>query len=181
MTFSTLSVHQQICLIVNIVGALAVLGGYGVGVATHQAPSTALWGGVPTALRGVYGISMLGAAVGYVAAAYFVIFRLDSSSTKMIFGLGYSSLTVAYVVVLSASAFWMPLTFQYVAAPSEALWLAIRCVLFAVGFAALYLTIALWTLSPRPAGYVSWLATLGATYFCAHTLILDAIVWAHFF
>ena len=60
--------QQIIILVINIIGGIAVIGSYIFGL--HGAgpnAANALWGGVPSAIRPVYGASMILAAIGYLS------------------------------------------------------------------------------------------------------------------
>ena len=168
---------RLILLIINIIGGAAVLGSYILGLKTHSGGAGVLWGGTPLRIRSAYGVSMLLSAIGYLAFAYFIIFRLDPANTVISGKPGYSILTILFVLILAASALWMPLTYVYIAHPTAALWIAIRIVLLIVGLSSCTLVWALLNLNNGPDSFTYWLAVTGAVYFAFHTTVLDALSW----
>ena len=94
---------------------------------------------------------------------------------------GFSLFYAIFLVILIASAFWMPLTNAYVGNPSTGMWIGIRTVLALVGLGSIALMLALLTLQTKVPGISYWLAVAGSGYFAFHTAILDAIVWAALF
>ena len=168
---------QVILLLINILGGVAVIGSYVLGIATHQNGSVALWGGVPASARSVYTASMLLSALGYFAFIYLVLFRLDTGSVKIAGTFDYRIFYVIFFVILGASALWMPSTFSYLANHSGGMWLIIRVVLIVVALGSIALVLALLGLQPRPSGWAFWLGVAGAVYFALHTTVLDAILW----
>jgi hypothetical protein len=85
-----------------------------------------------------------------------------------------------YAAILMASALWLPLTALYVSAPSTPVWLLIRLVLLVVGGAASVLGLMLIRLARRgPA--IAWLAVVAFFFFWLQTMVLDALVWPHYY
>jgi len=164
-------------LAVNVVGGLAVLGSYAWGLMTHPGQADALWGGVPAAWRPWYGLSMLPAALGYLVFASYLLFRVDPDATSFPGGLPYGALIVPFVMILLPSALWMPLTFRFVEAGGEGLWIGIRVALSLVGLGALSLLVMLAGIQPR-VHPVHWgLSVAGAVAFLFQTGVLDALAW----
>ena len=168
-------------LLINVVGGIAVLGSYVQGLRAHPAGGDALWGGVPRGIRPLYTAGMLLAALGYLAFTYFLFFCLDANEARVGRSLGYGVFNWLYVGILLPSTFWMPLTWLMVERPSAGLWLGIRGVLALVGLAALGLVVALLSLHPREPRWAYWLAVAGSVAFCAHTGVLDALIWPPLF
>lgn len=174
--------QQIILLVINIIGGIAVIGSYILGL--HNAgpnAANALWGGVPSAIRPVYGVSMILAALGYFAFMYFILARLTPAEVSISGRFGYSTFYLIFLLILIPSAFWMPLTNLYVGNPSTAMWVGIRVVLAVVGLASIALIWALLTLKTQTSGVAYWLAVAGSVYFAFHCAVLDAIVWAALF
>ena len=170
-----------ILLIINIIGGIAVIGSYVLGLRGQTGGANVLWGGVPNSLRPVYTVSMLLSALGFFAFLYYIFFRLDPAQIK-IYGIsGFTMFYVIFILILVASAFWMPLTNMYVGNPSTATWIGIRTVLAIVGLSSIALTVAFLTLQGKVPGLAYWLAVVGSGYFAFHTTVLDAIVWAALF
>lgn len=173
--------NQIIVLIVNILGGIAVIGSYVQGIMTHPGSGNALWGGVPSSMRLLYGLGMLLAAIGYFAFSYFILFRINPDGLKITGIFNYLSFAVIFFVILTASTFWMPLTYVMIANPNNGTWISIRIVLVLVGIGALLLVLALLTMRPKELSLAYWFAVGGAVAFCLHTGILDAIIWPMLF
>jgi len=169
--------QQIILLIINILGGAAVIGSYIYGLRGQTGGANVLWGGVPAGIRPVYGVSMILSALGYFAFMYFLLFWLNPLESNVAYGLFFA----IFLLILVASAFWMPLTNMYVNNPGTGLWIGIRTVLALVGLGAIALVWALLSLHLDVRGVAYWLAVAGAGYFAFHTAILDAIVWAALF
>ena len=67
--------HQTVFLIINMIGGIAVLGSYVIGLGMFPEYREALWGGVKGNLKTSITISMLFAAVGYLAFCYISLFQ----------------------------------------------------------------------------------------------------------
>lgn len=174
--------QQIILLVINVLGGIAVLGSYII-VLRKAGPNAAnaMWGGVPPAIRPVYGVSMIISALGYIAFFYFVVFKLVPAEVKIAGGFGYSLFYAVFLLMLIPSALWMPLTNAYVSNPGTALWAGVRIVLAIVGLASIALLWALLTLKAHSSGIAYWLAVAGSGYFAFHTAVLDALVWSALF
>lgn len=168
---------RNLLLVVNLVGGIAVLGSYGWGIATHPAPGPALWGAVPAAWRSWYGLSMIPAALGYIAFASYLLFRVDPDATRLALGLPYAALLVPFLLILVPSALWMPLTLRFAEAGGEGLWWAIRIGLWTTAFGALLAGLAVATVTPRVATLHWGAAVAGTVFFFFQTGVLDAILW----
>jgi hypothetical protein len=168
-------------VVINVVGGAAVLGSYALGFLTHADAGTALWGGVSEALRPLYTVGMLVAALGYFAFTGYLLFGVDAQQARVGQRFGFGIFNLLYAGILVPSALWMPLTFVMIEQPSAWLWWVIRAVLILVGFASLGLLAALLALRPRRTAWAYWLAVTGSIGFCIQTAILDAVVWAAYF
>lgn len=173
--------QQIILLVINILGGLAVIGSYVFGLKRQSGGANVLWGGVPANIRPLYGVSMILSALGYFAFIYFILFRLVPEETVIGEGNGFGIFYTIFLVMLIASALWMPLTNLYVSRRTAAVWTAIRIVLGLVGLASAALPWALFNLQTQGHGVAFWLAVSGSVYFAFHTVVLDAIVWAALF
>jgi hypothetical protein len=173
--------EQVILLIINVLGGAAVIGSYVLGLKGQSGGANVLWGGVPNSLRPVYTVSMILSALGFFAFIYFILFRLVPGEVLIGGRFGFSLFYAIFLVILVASAFWMPLTNAYVGNPSTGMWIGIRTVLALVGLGSIALMLALLTLQTKVPGISYWLAVAGSGYFAFHTAILDAIVWAALF
>lgn len=174
-------IQHKILLAINILGGTAVLGSYALGLIANPGQGAALWGNVPDYLRPVYGVFMLLATAGYFAFSYLLFFKLDPATVETGPGWGFGFFHFLFLTILLPSALWMPLTFGYLANPSEAMWLAVRVVLALVAMGAVLLVAALATLTPKPSGIAYVLAIAGAVAFAMQTAILDGFIWPAYF
>jgi hypothetical protein len=159
-------------VVINVLGGAAVLGSYALWLSNPAHQASALWGAIGGAARGAYVVSMLAAAAGYFAFAPWVL-RLDAARVDL------TLVNLCFVLVLFPSALWMPLAFEYLAAPGPLRWWAMRGVLLVVGLASLALVVLLARISPAPSGRA--IAVAGAVAFTFQTLVLDALVWPRCF
>src|SRR5690348_7005439 len=158
---------------INVIGGVAVLGSYALGILTHPDTAGQVWGGVPEGLKPAYTASMLSAALGYFLFSGYVLFGLDADRVRIFGRSGFVTLYALYALILAPSALWMPLTFQMLAAPSMGLWLAIRLVLGLVGLGSVGLVLGLLDARPRGARVAHALAVVGAIAFAIQTALLD--------
>lgn len=170
--------QQIILLIINILGGAAVMLSYVYGLKGQTGGANVLWGGVPQGIRPVYTVSMILSALGYFAFIFYLLFQATDPADSLY---SYSFYYVIFIVILGASAFWMPLTNMYVNNGGTGLWIAIRAVLALVGLGSIALVWALLGVHISAHGTAWWLAVVGASYFALHTAILDAVVWAALF
>lgn len=155
-----------------------MLGSYAACLATHPELRSDFWGDIPAALRPVYTVSMLAAAVGYFPA--FVLFASRTDPVDVRLGrFGFGAVNGLYAAILLPSALWMPLTLVMLESPGDGLWWAIRAVLVVVGMASIGVVVALVRMQPRPRGAA--FATTGMAIFCFQTAVLDAVVWPLYF
>ena len=173
--------QQIILLVINILGGIAVIGSYVLGLSGQSGGANALWGGIPNNIRTVYAVSMILSALGYFAFIYFILFQLIPSEVVIGGRFGFSLFIAIFLFILIPSAFWMPLTNIYLSNPTSGTWIAIRIVLAIVGIASIALACALISLKTGNHGLAYWLAIVGSGYFAFHTAILDAIIWAAMF
>ena len=172
--------HKRWMLAINVLGGIAVLGSYALGLVNYPGAGDALWGGVPDALRPAYTVGMFLAALGYLAFLYFLL-RLDPDQARIGGRFGYGLFLLLLVAILVPSALWMPLTIHMVQQPGPGVWAAIWLVLALVGLAAVGLVGALLWLRPRKPCTAYWAAVVGAILFALHTGVLDALIWTALF
>ena len=165
---------------INILGGVAVIGSYVYGFLTHPNASDVLWGGVPAGFRPFYTAGMVLAAVGYLVLSFFLL-RLDEHETKIAGRFGFGLFNILYLVILIASALWMPLTLAAIGNASSILAGLVKIDLAVVAAGALGLFYALWNIQPRHSALSHLIMLLACIGFCLQTVILDAIVWAFFF
>jgi len=162
----------------NVLGGIAVLGSYALGIAGHPDSVDSLWGDMPPSLQAVYGITMWLAAAGYFPFTY--LWWRHGPALRVLGGRDFRSIEALYALVLVPSALWMPLTFAWLETPSTALWIAVRLVLFLVAAGACGLLAALLTATPRPRPALFWSALAGQALFMVQTALLDPLVWPLF-
>jgi len=173
---------QQIALgLINLIGGSLVLASYIYGISAHPDNRANAWGGVPSAIKPLYTVSMLLAAAGYFAFTYLILFRLDPDEVIIANTFNFQLFHVVYALILFPSAMWMPLTFSMLEHPRSSLWWAIRATLTIVGLASLGLLASLVLLKPIESTFLHWLAVAGSAAFCIQTALLDALVWPAFF
>jgi hypothetical protein len=172
-----MSTQQIILLIINILGGAAVMLSYVYGLKGQTGGASVLWGNVSESIRPIYFVSMIVSAIGYFAFIYYVLFRIDPADSNINYYLFYA----IFLVILVASAFWMPLTNLFVNHGGTGLWIGVRSVLALVALGSIALLWALLAFHPDTRGTAYWLAVVGAGYFAFHTTILDAITWAALF
>ena len=175
-----MATQRLLMLVINLLGGVAVLGSYAQGIGSRADASVIIWGGVPEALKPIYTVSMLTAAVGYLAFTGYLFFTVNPDEARVA-GFGIGLFNVIYLLILINSALWMPLTLHYADHPSRALWLSIRLVLALVGVGSLALIASLWLLRGAPEGAFRWAALVGAVAFAVQTALLDALVWPAYF
>lgn len=166
---------------INVIGGVAVLGSYALGIWTHPETAGDVWGGVPEWLRPSYTVSMLTAAAGYLVFTYFLFFRVDPEEARVADRFSLRLFNALYMLILLPSALWMPLTFAMLDEPHDGLWMVIRLVLGLVGIGSLAMIAALLALHPRRPSVPYWLAVAGSIAFSVQTALLDAVVWPAYF
>jgi hypothetical protein len=166
---------RTIIIIINLIGGMAVIGSYVIGLKGKKNGANILWGGTSANVKSVYTTSMILSALGYFAFISFTLFKLNLSAVNL--GLLYG----AFLGILVASTFWMPLTSMYVKNPAIKLWVGIRLALAIVGIASILLAVVLVSLHTKEAGLAYWLAVAGSVYFAFHTAVLDMLLWPIFF
>lgn len=168
-------------ILIILLGGIAVLGSYVLGVQVYPGKSELLWGGMPENLRPWITANMFLAAAGYLVYTYFILFRLDVAKTRVYHRYGFRTFYLLYAAILIPSALWMPLTLLAVQGISIAwVWL-VRLDLVVVGLASLALLFALWKIEPRQPKQLHRLSVIGAIFFCVQTVLLDAVVWSVYF
>ena len=173
--------QQILLLVINVIGGAAVIGSYILVLRGQAGGADAFWGGVPAGIRPIYGVSMLLSALGYFAFIYFILAHLVPTETVIAGKFGYGVFFAVFLLILIASAAWMPLTNLYIAQPGSGLLIGIRTVLAVVGLASIALVLALLSVNIKTPPTAYWLAVAGSGYFAFHTAILDGTIWSILF
>jgi hypothetical protein len=164
-------------VIINVLGGIAVIGSYILGLKAQAGGANALWGAAPQGIRPAYTVSMLLSAVAYFAFIYFLLFKLSSGAVFWGGRAGEGLLVFIFLLILIPSALWMPLTNAYLSNASAGTWFSVRLVLVLVGLSSIALCATLLSLQGKASGPSYWLAVAGSAYFAFHTAILDGLVW----
>jgi hypothetical protein len=175
--------HTQkwLMIFINVIGGIAVLGSYVIGILAHPDASQILWGGVPQRIRSFYTAGMFLAATGYFVFTYFILFRQNPIDTHIANRFGYGLFNILYTIILAPSALWMPLTFLAIEQASPGILWLVRIDLWVVATASLSLLLALLNVEPRQPRWAHRLAIVGSFGFCLQTVVLDALVWVTFY
>lgn len=167
-------------LMINLIGGVAVLGSYAVGISGHPGQTDLLWGSLPEGVRGLYVANMLPAAIGYlVAFAYLMAApprRLQHAGAPAL-----PALSTVYATFLVSSAAWMPLCWSALDGGREELISLIKLVLVLAGASSAGLLLLLARLSDPP--WPRWwrASLLGMGFLVLQCAVLDALVWPQFF
>jgi hypothetical protein len=172
---------KWLMIFIILIGGIAVLGSYAIGILTHPDAGQTLWGRVPQSIRPFYTTGMFLAATGYFAFTYFILFRQNPLDTHIANRLGFGLFNIFYSIILVPSALWMPLTFLAVEQASPGLLWLVRIDLWVVATASLSLLLALLNVEPRQPRWAHRLAIVGSLGFCLQTVVFDALVWVTFF
>jgi hypothetical protein len=173
--------QQWILLAIMAICGAAVIGSYIQGFSSHPGSTETLWGGVSGGLRTLNFVTMILAAVGFFVFSYWLFFKLNPDEVQIAGRFNFWMFYIIFLIILIPSAFWLPLTFSYLAHPSSGLWAGVRIILALVGIGSLALLWAILTISPRETGLAYWLAVGGAAAFCVQTAILDTFIWPALF
>ncbi len=173
--------QQKFLALITVLGGILVLGSYALIPGYSPEVRAGLWGGVPDSLRPLYGISMLLAAVGFLAFTYQLIFRRSPDEFEALIGKPYAVLFAVYALVYIPSSMWTPLTAAMLQTPASGFWVLIRADLALVALGSTLLLAILARLAVRGGGKLAWISVAGAIPFWFQTAILDAVVWPYYF
>ena len=169
-------------LIVNVIGGVAVLGGYAGFLSVFPEQRDSLWGGIEGGWQSVFVISMFGAAAGYLIFTCCVLFRSAPTGFSSRLMKSKQSVSTLSAVFLGAAAVWMPATITYLDTGSLAWWIIAVASLWITALALVAMT-AIVVLSPSaiPSPFARIMAIVGISYITFHCLVFDAIVWVSLF
>ena len=169
-----------IFFIVNVIGGTSVLGSYWLGIYYYIDQPESLWGGVSGSLRTFFTISMLPAALGYIAFFYFMVFRsgIASFSNSSILGLQTQHApSIMCALFLIASTIWMPATISYINSQQWGWWITAVLSLWTTGFALVGISNLFYVNTAENIIWTRNLAFVGLMYITFHCVVLDAIIW----
>lgn len=167
--------------IIVALGGLGVVISYIIGAVKNPESASALWGGVSRNVIPFYALGMILSAIGFLATAYYLFFKIDALSAKFFGALDFKFFIIIYLLILIPSALWMTLTIRMVKNPGIGLEAGIRTVLILVALGSLLMLLSLITLRPRVIDWTYYLAVVGSVFFFLHTAVLDATVWTILF
>ena len=121
-----------IFLVVNFIGGSAVLGGYLICLYVFPTQREMLWGNVQGEWRFAFTVSMIIAAVGYLAFSYGILFKSNSTEFSSIFLDTKHVISILCMIFLISAASWMPATITYLKTSNLTWW--IIPVMLIVGF-----------------------------------------------
>ena len=159
--------NTSIFFLVNLVGGLAVLGSYCVGLYLYPDQRTALWGGVVGNWKTLFTTSMFFAAAGYLVFCYTMTIS-DGANESSFLG-KYTFIILAAAFLFSASV-WMPATLQYLDTKNEIWWItaaSLTCMGLAFHF----------TEFPNENLFQNSVTLIGIIWVTFHCLVFDAIIW----
>ena len=167
-------------LLLNVVGGVAVLGGYWLGIDAHSGENDRLWGEIPESVRGVYSFCMFPAAFGYLVSFAYLM-KADWSQLRFASRPAAGALWALHSVFLLTAALWMPLTWSALDHGTVSLYWPIQVLLLVTGLCSAGLVLSLRSLidppHPRQARWAQW-SLLALVFQC---LVLDGLVWPRFF
>lgn len=167
-------------LAVNVLGGVGVLGSYAHGLSTHPGRGDELWGTMPEAVQPIYAANMPLAALGYLLVFAFLLLTPPSGIQREGQPL-HGWFTLATLVFLLASTWWMPLCWQALDTGDPELLKWIQLVLAVAGAAALGILVQLFRLDPTPRPRLRKVATGAFCFLVLQCTVLDALVWPRFF
>ena len=177
-----MNTQQVLFLTINLIGGLAVLGSYAIGLGMFPEYREALWGEVRGGLRTAIVISMLFAALGYLAFCYVALFQNGLGDFNKSDWLNSYTLSILVAVFLISATFWMPSAIAYLKFLNT-YWLVICIVslwVTAISLAALVGIVI--TSDVEIIGSAShYVAIIGIGLITFHCLVFDAIIWSIMF
>ena len=166
---------------VNIIGGIAVLGGYIFALLSHPETRSDLWGGVPIQWRVWIVSSMFLAAFGYCYAMYYMVIN-EGLSLHFFWGkVDAAKMIILLILFLSSSSLWIYTTFSYIDSPTYLKWAFVQAELWITAISILLITIGLVTASGVEQPLKHNISILGLSLISFHCLVLDAMLWINRF
>lgn len=165
-------------LIINLIGGIAVLGGYLVCLYVYPDQREALWGGVQSGWQSVFTVSMLMAAAGYLVFSYGILFKSSPDGFSSKYLDTRHAISLLCMVFLISAAIWMPATISYLKTNNSIWWILSVTSLWITAI-SLFTVTTLVIVCPLtiPSTFYRVLTISGISYITFHCLILDAIIW----
>ena len=166
---------------INLIGGIAVLGGYIIALIYHPETRTDLWGDVPINWRPWIVTSMFFAGFGYCYAIYYMVYN-DGLSLQFFWGrVDAAKMIILLILFLSSASLWIHTTFSYIDSPTYLKWAFVQAELWITAFSILLMTIGLATASGVEQPLKHNISILGLSLISFHCLVLDAMLWINKF
>ena len=164
-------------LIINVIGGIAVLGGYVIALINHPKTRGELWRGVPENLRFWITLFMFISAFGYCFAMYYLIFQdgldLDFFGGK----LNINFMKGLLIIFLITAACWIHTTFAYLEHGNQILWTFVQLELWLTGITVFLMMIGVATANGVNNSFLHNTSVIGLGIISFHCLVLDAMLW----
>ena len=174
-----MSTQQVLFLTINLIGGLAVLGSYIIGLGMFPEYREALWGEVRGNLRTGILISMIFAALGYLAFCYVALFQNGLEDFNKSDWFNSYTISILVGIFLISATFWLPSAIAYLHF-SNTYWLVI-CIV-SLWSTAISLAVLLGIVITSDVKIISsashYVAIIGIGLITFHCLVFDAIMWS---
>lgn len=173
---------QYLFVLINVIGGVAVIGGYALGLSMYSEHREALWGGIQGHLRNGFTTSMLFAATGYLTFCSATIFKggADGFGVNQIFG--QYSLSILSAIFLLSASLWMPTTIAFVHTGVSYWWGIAVFSLWITALSLLWMTgMVAFSDVQSISGIIKYSSLIGLAYITFHCMILDAVCWVWLF
>jgi len=172
---------SNIFFLVNLIGGIAVLGGYAYYLAANPDHRAFLWGGVSGEWQPYIVVSMFVAAAGYLWFFAYIVFSSGDSITPLR-GLFDMRIIIGLVAVfLLMASLWIPLTMDMIVSHDETRWFSVQFVLWGAAITSILITLCVVTATDVENPLQHWFAVVGIGYLAFHCTVLDAILWVNKF
>ncbi len=162
---------QSQFLWINLIGGIAVLGGYIIALIYHPETRNYLWGGVP--------INWRPWIVCY--AIHYMVFS-DGLSLQFFWGrVDATKMIILLVLFLFSASLWIHTTFSYIDSPTYLKWAFVQAELWITALSILLMTIGLATANGVEQSMKHNISILGLSLISFHCLVLDAMLWINKF
>ena len=166
---------------INLIGGIAVLGGYIIALIYHPETRTDLWGGVPINWRPWIVISMFFAGFGYCYSIYYMVYN-DGLSLQFFWGrVDAAKMIILLILFLLSASLWIHTTFAYIDSPTYLKWAFVQAELWITALSILLMTIGLATARGVEQTLKHNISILGLSLISFHCLVLDAMLWINKF
>jgi hypothetical protein len=166
--------------LLNLVGGIAILGGYWVGLEAHSGEGDKLWGDIPESVRPMYTACMFPAAAGYLVSFGYLV-RADWDQLRFETRPAWSLLFGLHILFLSSASLWMPMTWAALDGGLSWLLWPIQGLLAVTGLSCTAIAVSYRRLIDPPRPRWARVSFGGLFFLIFQCLILDAIVWPRFF